>query len=373
MRGADASGPFTCARIGVGRVNIGIVGGIFGSPAEYRRRVLWTPETILVDGLRQRGHTVRALSHADSFDLGDFDIVHVHHLSWGAMRASTGRSSTPFVFTVHGAASGHPHAQRFVMARADGIVTIWPQESELLSHTHRVAGAEIRLIPNGVNADAFPFHPPEHRRERAWRLLFVGQLIRLKGIDLLLDAVAELRHRREIELDLTYQDPTEESRWRRRSRELGLEDVVRFVGPTPQATLSARYLAADIVVLPSRSEALPSVLTEAMLSGCYAVATDVGGVRDQLGEFGVVVDDATPQAIADGVERAMDTFEEHRRRAEAMRRYAQDRFSTHAMVTEHEELYTSLVERGSRPRRAGGTRLLATTLARWSLALSGRS
>ncbi len=180
-------------------MNIGIVGGIFGSSAEYRRRVLWTPETILVDGLRQRGHTVRALSHAESFDLGDFDIVHVHHLSWGAMRASTGRSSTPFVFTVHGASSAHPHAQRFVMARADGIITIWPQESELLSHTYRVAGAEIHLIPNGVNADAFPFHPPGHRREHAWRLLFVGQLIRLKGIDLLLDAVAELRHRREID------------------------------------------------------------------------------------------------------------------------------------------------------------------------------
>ena len=100
-------------------------------------------------------------------------------------------------------------------------------------------------------------------------------------------------------------------------------------------------------MLPSRSgEALPSALTEAMLSGRYAVATDVGGVRDQLGGFGVVVDDATPRAIADGIERAMDTFEEHRRRAEAMRRYAQDRFSSHAMVTEHEALYTSLVERG---------------------------
>lgn len=355
-------------------LSIGMVGGIFGHPQEYQSRVLWTPETMLLEGLRERGHSVRAIGHAERFDLADFDVVHVHHLSWGAMRAATSFASTPFVFTLHQSSTGHPGVARFVMARADGIVALWPQEADTLGRSHRLDGVEIRVIPNGVDPVSFPFRAPEPRRGRPWRLLFVGQLIPAKGVDLLLEALADLRLRHDAVLDLTYHASDQEDLLRARSRQLGLEDVVRFVGSTSQAELSARYLAADIVVLPSRSgEALPSALTEAMLSGRCPVATDVGGVRDQLGEFGIVVDEATPMAIARGVERAMETFEEHRRRAPAMRRYAEERFSPAAMVSAHEALYSSLMDRWRRPRRARGVRRVGTMFARAPLRLRGRS
>jgi glycosyltransferase involved in cell wall biosynthesis len=183
----------------------------------------------------------------------------------------------------------------------------------------------------------------------------------------------EVRRRHDLVLDLTYHAADEEDLLRARSRQLGLEDVVRFVGSIPQAELSSSYLAADIVVLPSRSEALPSALTEAMLSGRCPIATDVGGVRNQLGEFGVVVDEATPDAIANGIEQAIETFEEHRRRAAAMRRYAEERFSPEEMVSAHEALYTSLLDLRSRPRRARGARRVGTVLARAPLSLRRRS
>jgi glycosyltransferase involved in cell wall biosynthesis len=356
------------------KLNIGMVGGIFGHPPEYQSEVLWTPETMLLEGLRERGHNVRAMGHSERFDVTDFDVVHVHHLSWGAMRAATSSGSTPFVFTLHQSSTSHPRVARFVMARADGIVALWPQEADALGRIHRLDGVGIRVIPNGVDPTAFPFRAPAQPRDRPWRLLFVGQLIRAKGVDLLLEALVDVRRRHDLVLDLTYHAANEEDLLRARSSQLGLEDVVRFVGSIPQAELSARYLAADIAVLPSRrGEALPSALTEAMLSGRCPVATDVGGVRDQLGEFGVVVDEATPEAIADGIERAIETFEQHRRRAVEMRRYAEERFSPAAMVSAHEALYTSLVDLGKRPRRARGARRVGTVLARAPLRLSGHS
>jgi hypothetical protein len=78
-----------------------IIGGVFGKTEEFRRGLPVTPETTLVDGLRQRGHDVRAAGHTWSYDLAKIDVVHVHHLAKGLvpMLCSTG---TPWVFTRHG-------------------------------------------------------------------------------------------------------------------------------------------------------------------------------------------------------------------------------------------------------------------------------
>jgi glycosyltransferase involved in cell wall biosynthesis len=350
---------------GDGYLRIGLVGGVFDRSETYRSAVRWTPETVLVKGLRERGHHVESVGHSQRFSSARFDVVHVHHLSWGALRAATDRSRTPFVFTLHASAPEHPAAASFVMGRADGVVALWPQEAEKLEQTYRLDGAEVPVIPNGIDATVFAFRQPQPPGEQPWRLLFVGQLIPAKGVDRLLQAVADLRRDHDVRLDLSYHVAIQEEALRTRTRELGLDDIVRFLGPARQDELAERYRSSHIVVLPTfHAEALPSVLTEAMLSGSYPVSTDVGGIRDQIGGFGVVIPRATPSDIAHGIERAIDTYGEHCARASRMRQSAERRFSIDVMVSSHEALYRSLCTAHRTPRRLRAGARMGTSLGR---------
>ena len=144
-----------------GLLRIGIVGGVFDRSETYRSAVRWTPETVLVTGLRERGHDVTSIGHSQPFSSAEFDLMHVHHLSWGAIRAATDPSRTPFVFTLHASAPEHPAAASFVMGRADGVVALWPQEAEMLARRYRLGDALVPVIPNGVDPTIFAFRQPQ--------------------------------------------------------------------------------------------------------------------------------------------------------------------------------------------------------------------
>ncbi|HEY5538067.1 MAG TPA: GT4 family glycosyltransferase PelF [Thermoplasmata archaeon] len=82
-------------------------------------------------------------------------------------------------------------------------------------------------------------------------------------------------------------------------KKLGLQETVRFMGYTSQP--EAAYNAGDVVVMPSVSEGFPYALLEAMAVGKPIVATDVGGVREALGDGGIVVPPRSPRILADAV------------------------------------------------------------------------
>ena len=339
---------------------------------EYQNEVRWTPETVLVEGLRKLGHEVAALPHAEH-DFTNFDIVHVHHLSWGAIAAATDRSDTPFVFTLHAARAERPRAAAFVMSRADGIVALWKGQGDEFLRRFDIASAERAVIPNGVDPKIFRFAQPETPNRQPWQLLYVGQLIPVKGVDLLLDAVRQLRSRHDVRLHLSYQGGSEEQALRALATDLRIDDTVSFLGRTPQDQLSDVLHSSHIVVLPSLDrgvEALPSVLTESLLTGRYAVATNVGGVSDQLAEFGVVVLPGNTEALVVGIEQAMSAYGSHCARARAVSEWAAGRFAVEAMVAAHERLYTNILDAGTdRARRHGTSLELGTRLGRPLLTL----
>jgi D-inositol-3-phosphate glycosyltransferase len=82
--------------------------------------------------------------------------------------------------------------------------------------------------------------------------------------------------------------------------ELGLEDRVLFVPPRPHELLSTYYRAADICLVPSRSESFGLVALESAACGTPVVASDVGGLRTLVdhGRTGYLVEEPTPEAFA---------------------------------------------------------------------------
>jgi glycosyltransferase involved in cell wall biosynthesis len=330
-----------------------LVGGIYGKEQEYRAKVPMTPETVLEAGLTARGHRVITRGHRHPMDLRGLDIVHVHHLGYGAIRVATSSHGTPFVYTSHSMAGTLSRLRRwaadFVMSRADAIVALSPTEAALQRDTYSLGEAMHAVIANGVDTVNFRYIRNNHRgRGRPWQLLFVGQLIELKGVALLLQALAMLPTN--IDLQLVFHVDTLRNDLECLARRLGLQDRVRFLGSKSPSELSTLYQRADLLVLPSLSEALPTVLSEAMACGTPIVATNVGGVRDQLNGHGVIVPPGQTVELAGAISYVLDDYSHFADKGEAMSLYAQRHFSIPAMVDKHIALYRSLLERKA-PRR----------------------
>jgi glycosyltransferase involved in cell wall biosynthesis len=130
---------------------------------------------------------------------------------------------------------------------------------------------------------------------------------------------------------------------------LGIADRVLFRGETGPRDLAALYQQSDVLVLPSSTEALPSVITEAMLCGLPFVASAVGGIPEQANGFGVVLEDRSAESIAAALTNLFDNYGHFQESGEAMSRYARQKYSISTMVNQHLELYAQL--KGTRPRR----------------------
>lgn len=133
------------------------------------------------------------------------------------------------------------------------------------------------------------------------RLLFAGELHYRKGVDVLLEALAELNRR--------YQGWTciiagngPKTDYLSRAEQLGIVQQASFVGWLSSEQLHRQMLESDVVVLPSRGEGLPLCLVEAAAAGAALVATDEGATREVLidGVNGLIVP-LDPNAICDAL------------------------------------------------------------------------
>jgi glycosyltransferase involved in cell wall biosynthesis len=140
------------------------------------------------------------------------------------------------------------------------------------------------VIPMGVV-------PPEGMGDRipatdAPRILFVGRLIRWKGVDTLIRAMAQVIREKPGAILSIVGDGEERANLEHLVHDLGISDHVRFLGRVNNEQLSSLYANASVFVLPSRSyqglvmEGLGVVLLEAMAHGVPVIGSDIGGIPD---------------------------------------------------------------------------------------------
>ena len=140
-------------------------------------------------------------------------------------------------------------------------------------------------------------------------LLFVGNLVPIKGLPILLTAwktVADASPPGSIELALVGQGPLEQE-LRSQAHSLGIESSLRFVGPEPRDRVAMWMAASTALVLPSLDEGVPNVMLEAFASGRPVVASDVGGIAEiHPGESaGALVPANDPTALARGIDMTL--------------------------------------------------------------------
>ena len=138
-------------------------------------------------------------------------------------------------------------------------------------------------------------------------LLFVGNLVPVKAIDVLLRACVEPAQGRAVPSGHCRAGPLRTA-LEGASRKLGLAARVQFVGGIPQTELPRWYRAADVFVLPSHSEGVPNVLLEAFACGTPWVASRIGGIPE-IAHLGVsrMVAPSTPSELAVAIRETLDS------------------------------------------------------------------
>ncbi|MDA0323702.1 MAG: glycosyltransferase [Verrucomicrobia bacterium] len=227
--------------------------------------------------------------------------------------------------------------------KAEGLVCVASTLADRL-HAAGVPKEKLHVVPNGVDTGTFAYTDRTEARDRlrgmadstvgksvdsSVVILFVGNLVRIKGVDLLMESCSLLDSELGGDWSLVIigeggDRPMLESH----VRSVGLDAHVHFMDSRPHAEIATWMAAADCLALPSRSEGMPNVLLEAMAVGCPVVATDVGACRESTSGYAasriVPSDDSglLGRAIADVVRADYDRQELAQRQAG---RYSWDR------------------------------------------------
>ena len=278
-------------------MRICLVGGIFDRPEAVRSKQLVTPETVLLDGFRKAGVEVDAVGHARFQPSDDYDIIHVHHFGRAALKMASADCRARVVFTGHNGLipAGRErsrlrrYAFQYVVDRAEAYIAL--SDAEARYYAGVTNADKIHTIPNGIPADVFRAAGDLRKEidEERHRVLYVGQLIDSKGVDVLLEAMQQVRKQRDVRLRLVYHNAELEAELRRQAGDLGIAEHVEFVGIRGPRELAEEYHQADLLVLPRFAECLPSVVPEALLGGTPVGAGGVGGVPEQIGPYGLAV------------------------------------------------------------------------------------
>ena len=253
-----------------------------------------------------------------------YDVVHTHYwLSGWIGRSAKEIWGVPLVASFHTlgkvknyfAARGETpepferlEGEERVIDAADRILAATPAEAAQLVGLYGADPERIRIVPPGVDHELFQPRDRDEARARLHLagvrlLLFVGRLQRHKGPDIAVRALAEAIVRdedRSGELMLAIvggpsgtTHGAELARLMDLAAKLGVSERVMLFPPQSQARLADFYSAADVVLVPSRSESFGLVALEAQACGTPVVAAEVGGLR-------YVVDDGVSGYLVEG-------------------------------------------------------------------------
>jgi glycosyltransferase involved in cell wall biosynthesis len=215
------------------------------------------------------------------------DVLHGHGAKGGAYARLAAAGRAIRVYTPHGG-SLHYHwltplglfyltAERLLMRRTDLILFESAYGRDTFRAKIGTPTAETRVVHNGVTPAEFAAVAPE---PGASDLVFVGELRVLKGVDVLIDAIALLaREGRAVTATIVGEGP-DRAAFEQKVAGLKLADAVRFVGAMPAR---AGFAQGQLLVVPSRAESLPYIVLEAAAATMPMIVTNVGGIPEIYG------------------------------------------------------------------------------------------
>ena len=271
------------------------------------------------------------------------DVLHMHNSTAFFYGTLAGRlAGVPcLIFTEHDGVFPRRRllrlANRILLRRVTHAVAVSEAVRELWCRHDGLDPARVKVVANGV-PDTFPKQAPRHHQGGSLRIGSVGRLSHEKGMDVLVEAFAEVRAKQPgAELALVG-DGIERPALAQRVAELALDGSVHLLGTRHDVPdLLAGF---DIFVLPSRSEGLPLAVLEAMAARLPIVATRVGGIPEAItdGETGLLVPAECASALAAAILRLAEDAGLRESFGCAARRRFEQRYTLQTMVDTYERL-----------------------------------
>lgn len=283
---------------------------------------------------------------------GQFDVVHTHISKSGILgRLAARQVRVPLVVhTYHGAVSElvRPGMLAPVLLRVerrcadmtDICIAVSQRVAEQLADSGITGVSGCTVIPNGIDLNYYRLDKagprPTELRVDARVLGMVGSLTEEKGIERLLVAAKRLIGTYPALQVCIVGDGPLRGKLESRANELGIADRVLFMGVVEDVR---PWMAAfDVLAMPSISEGMPLTLVEALSLECPIVATDVGGVREAVGDAAVLVsgsvDDLT-DALSGALQTGRGGLPDSTRRAQA------EKFALPLMTARTAQVYES--------------------------------
>ncbi|MBP1929048.1 glycosyltransferase involved in cell wall biosynthesis [Methanolinea mesophila] len=310
-----------------------------------------------------RDMCTRLLRRFEEYDDPPFDIIHFH--DWHFVEAMDALRSRNTVLTFHsteygrnggnfgdwwefGEISAKEWYQGYI---ARQVTTVSKHTKTEVMWLYGVPEDKITVVPNGISPDRYRLtvDPGEVKmtygiHPLAPVVLFVGRLVYQKGPDLLVAAIPlVLRKRWDVQFLVAGEGPMR-AVLEEQSRSL----PVQFLGFLPEEEHLRVLNACDLVVIPSRNEPFGLVLTEAWSAGRGVIATEVGGLSENIDNFvdGIKVP-VRPESIAWGINHVIDDPVRMRALGVAGRRKVLAKFNWDTVTAGMEDVYRKTLGEGA--------------------------
>ena len=257
--------------------------------------------------------------------LKDYDVVHIHGVyTYAALRTVLflGKKHKQKVFLTHHGRVVYPNSPknilakiyeqifvRFILRRVDEAVVLSASDKEQFISLG-MAEEKISIIPNGIDTKAF-VRPDNQQLEefknrigvRNLIILYLAVISERKGIFDLIRAFGNINNN--TYTLLVVGDGPDKNRAVELAESLHLSNRIIFTGKLSFSDLICAYSSADVYVLPSYFEGMPTTVMESLVLGCPVIATDIPGITDNFNDVATLVPPGDPVTLAETIEEVL--------------------------------------------------------------------
>ena len=216
-------------------------------------------------------------------------------------------------------------------------------------YEYGVEPKKIILLPNGIEPKSYRYKDDKHIRDKyiigeAPFLLFVGRLNFIKGPDLLLKAFAIIsKDYPNYLLIFAGKDDGMEDELKESVEKHNIRSRVKFIGFVQDQLKSELYHAADLLVIPSRLEAMSIVVLESAITGTPVLMTNTCGLNEMSGEHGGLSVNPDSLSIAEGLSTLLVKHSELALRGKKLKHYVEKKFYWSSIIKDYVQMYENII------------------------------